>query len=401
MNDRSAPDAAVAPSLDRAECARFHILFLVRGLQVGGAERQLVALARGLHRAGHRVGVAVFYRGGGFEEDLRAEGIPIHDLAKRGRWSAAPAYARLVQLVRSERPDIIHAYMNLANLYSAALKPLFPTVKVVWGVRSALRDLSAYAYGLASRIAPGLERLASPLADAIVANSSSARRQAIASGLEGRKIVVIPNGIDCDLFRPDREGRAQMRAAWGIPSEATLVGMVARLDPVKGHPTLLRAFAAVARARPELRFVCVGDGERGYRERLERLASELGLVSRMAWVRDARATSAVYSALDVSVLSSDAGESFPNVVGEAMACGVPCVVSDSGDAAAIVGDTGVVVPPRDPAALSAGILNILDRLERSRAALSSGARDRIERNYSIEQLVTRTARALESLNGGG
>ena len=400
MNDRSAPELAPAPSLDRVERARFHILFLVRGLPVGGAERQLVALARGLHRAGHRVRVAVFYAGGGFEEDLRAEGISIHDLAKRGRWSVAPAFTRLVQLVRLERPDIVHAYMNLANVYSAALKPLFPTVKIVWGVRSALSDLSAYRYGWGGRIAAGLERLVSPLADATVANSSSARRHAIASGFGGRKIVVIPNGIDCRV-RHDREGRAQMRASWEIPFEATLVGMVARLDPVKDHPTLLRAFAAVAHTRPELRFVCIGDGELVYRERLERLSSELGLASRLVWVRNTRATSAVYSALDVSVLSSAAGESFPNVVGEAMACGVPCVVSDSGDAGVIVGDTGVVVPTRDPAALAAGILNVLDRLELSRVALSSAARDRIERNYSIEQLVTRTARALESLNAGG
>ena len=178
--------------------------------------------------------------------------------------------------------------------------------------------------------------------------------------------------------------------------------MVARLDPVKNHPTLLRAFAVVGASPPRasLRLRrrrgarCTENGSSGSRR-------SSGLASRLAWVGNARATSAVYSALDVAVLSSDAGESFPNVVGEAMACGVPCVVSDSGDASVIVGDTGVVVRPRDPDALAAGILNILDRLERSRAALSGGARDRIERNYSIEQLVTRTARALEGLNAGG
>lgn len=375
------------------------ILFLVRGLHTGGAERQLVALARGLSRAGHPVSVAVFYAGGEFERDLRADGIPIHDLGKRGRWDLAPALARLVAVVRAERPAVVHAYMGLANLCSTVVKPLFPAVRFVWGIRSAIpRPIT---YGWASGLTRVLERVASPFADAIVANSSAARRQAIASGLDGRRMTVIPNGIDCTVFRPDPAGRARTREEWGIGPGATLVGSVARLDPTKDHPALIRAFAEVAAARPDARFVCIGGGDAAYRERLRALASELGLAPRLTWAGDRRAEAAIYSALDVSVLSSLPGESFPNVIGEAMACGVPCVVTDSGDAATIVGETGAVVPPGAPGALAAAILALIERLGRSGAALSSEARARIAREYSMERLVSRTAATLQQLVRAG
>lgn len=371
------------------------VLFLVRSLDVGGAERQLVNLALGLRRRGHDVSVAVLYGGGAFEGELRSGAISIHDLCKRGRWDIAPVLWRLARLVGAERPDVLHGYMSLGNLLSAAMRPLFPSVKVVWGIRSAMDDFQAY--GWASKVGAWLERAASPLAHAIVANSEAARRRAVAAGIDGRKIVVVPNGIDCDLFRPDPAGREAVRSAWGIPSGAPLVGMVARLDPVKGHATFLRAAARIASARERARFVCMGDGAAEYRLELERLAARLGLSARLVWAGPRKVASEVYSALDVAVLSSDPGESFPNVVAEAMACGRPAVVTDSGDASLIVGDTGAVVPPRDPEALARAVVEVLDRIERSDGALSARARARIERDFSVEALVERTELALAGL----
>jgi len=375
------------------------ILFLVRGLNVGGAQRQLVALARGLRRSGHDVSVAVFYGGGLFEEELRKDGIRVHDLARTGRWDTVWSLARLVRLVRAETPDILHAYMGLANLYAAIARPFFPSVKIVWGIRSALEDLKVY--GLVTRMGEWLGRAASPLADAIIANSEAARRRAVAIGLPGRKIMVVPNGIDCDAFRPDEEGRHRLRGEWAIPAGAPLIGMVARLDPVKGHPTFLRAAARIASLRSDARFVCVGEGQPAYRESLVRLASELGLADRLVWAGERRVTSAIYSALDVAVLASDAGESFPNVVAEAMACGRPCVVTESGDSPLIVGDTGCIAPPGDPEALARAILGVLERVLADRTGTSARARDRVMVEFSVERLVTRTERALELVKGGG
>jgi glycosyltransferase involved in cell wall biosynthesis len=386
--------------------ARMRILFLSASLARGGTERQIVALARGLRRRGHEIAVAIFYGGGSFEEDLRSDGIAIHDLGRQGRWDLR-FWPRLARLVRSERPDAILAYLGGPNVCSAALKPIVHPVKIVWGIRAALNDLRSYgrqdprAYDWLARLSPRIESLASVLADGIVANSHAARRQAIANGMNAAKIVVIPNGIDCERFRPDEEGGRRLRREWGIGEGTSLVGMVARLDPVKNHAAFLQAASrVVATSRREVHFVCMGGGDERYRQELEQQAAELGLRGRLTWAGEWVVTRAVYSALDVAVLSSDS-ESFPNVVAEAMACGTPVVVANSGDVSVIVGNTGVVVPPRDPVALADGILATLNRTEAAGRTIRDEMRERIEREYSVGMLADRTERTLERLVNGG
>jgi len=374
------------------------ILFLARSLVLGGAERQFVGLARGLRRRGHEVAVAVCYAGQAFEEELLADGVVIHDLAKGGRWDAIGFLARLARLVRSERPDILHSWGN-ANIFAAAVKPFLRSTRVVWGIRTAKSDLRAY--DLVMRLNPWLERRFASLADAVIVNSEAGRRQAVVNGLDDRKMVVIPNGIDCEIFHPDPVGRGITRRDWGIPDGAFLVGMVARLDPVKNHGSFIQAASRVATAAGNARFVLVQDGERpGYRKELERLASDLGLSGKIVWASRGKATSAVYSAFDLAVLSSNPGESFPNVVAEAMACGTPVVTTDTGDAALIVGELGIVVSPGDPAALARAMLAALDGGRREGRPLPDRLRQRIQDNYSIDVLLGRTERALERVRQG-
>jgi glycosyltransferase involved in cell wall biosynthesis len=385
-----------APGDASAEPMR--VLFLVRSLDVGGAERQLVALARGLERRGHDVAIAVFYAGGRFEPELRASGVPIHDLGKRGRWHTVGFMRRLAALVRAVRPDVLHAYME-ANVFAAALKPMFPSVKVVWGIRSAKSDFRKY--GKVARLYPWIERALAPIPDAVIVNSTAARRQAIVNGLDPHKILVVPNGIDCEMFEPDPSGRARLRASWGIADRELVVGMVARFDPVKNHANFVRAAARVAATRRAVRFVCVSDrkGRPGYRRELERLAADLRVADRLVWTDEGKVSSAVYSAFDVAVLSSDVGESFPNVLGEAMACGKPVVTTNSGDAALIVGDARAVAPPRDDVALARCILAALDGLAPG-SAFAAQPRERIQRTYSLEMLAARTERALAAIRAG-
>lgn len=369
------------------------ILFLVRGLNRGGAERQLVAAAAGLRGAGHDVGVAVFYGGGAFEHDLRARGVAVHDLGKRGRWD--PSFlARLVRLVRTMRPDVLHAYAPVPNLVAGAARPLLPPLKIVWGVRSALTDLRPY--GRVTGLVYRLERRGAALADAVIANSEAARRVVLAAGMDARKLHVIGNGVDCDAFRPDPAAGRELRRAWRIDDATRVVGLVGRLDPVKDHALFLRAAARVAAAREEARFVCVGGGDPAYARALARMADELGMTPRVLWAGERTVDRAVYCAFDVAVLSSSAGESFPNVLVEAMACGTPCVATASGDVLEILGDTGEVVPPGDPEALARAVLRVLERRD-AEDAPGARARERVMRRYSVAELVRRTESALEEV----
>lgn len=368
------------------------ILFLARSLERGGAERQLVALARGLRQAGHTITVSLFYGGGPLEAELREAGVAVRSLDKSGRWDLVSFLARLVRLVRSERPDIIHSYLVEPNILTVLLKTVSPDAKVVWGVRASGRDLRRYERFI--RLAFRLECFLSRYAALIIANSRAGRADHVACGFPDEKTVVVPNGIDTELFRPDRDARRRVRAELGIGENEKVIGVVARLDPMKDHPTFLRAAALLASEKTDLRFLCAGNGPSEYRRELLFLADGLGLSDRVIWSPVRPDVAAVYNSLDVLVSSSCWGEGFSNVIGEAMACGIPCVVTDAGDSAMIVGDTGIVVPPGNPESLASGIRGLLDEEPAQQAERAAMVRARVTSEFSVERLVQRTEKLL-------
>jgi glycosyltransferase involved in cell wall biosynthesis/O-antigen/teichoic acid export membrane protein len=382
--DLSAPPAAIPDSAATTlPLGPMRITFLTRSLGYGGAERQLSALARGLHARGHRVVVAVFYAGGPLEGELRRAGVPVQVFGKAGRWDLPLFFLRLIQFLRQEQPQILHGYLDTQNLISMAARLIIPT-KAVAGVRASDPDLRHRDW-LAHLLYFAEQRLI-PFSDLVVVNSRAGLDYFGPRRLRRNRTVVIPNGIDADRFVPDREAGRRVRHELGVSEQTTLIGVVARLDPMKDHTTFLRGAAGLAQRREDVRFVCVGSGPSRYVHDLRARAEELGLGQRLIWAGSRDDMPAVYNALDVAVISSHGAEGFPNVVGEAMACGVPCVVTDVGDAAWIVGETGRVVPPRDPAALAAAIDSMLDDAARGLVNRQL-MRDRIVANFSIAALV--------------
>jgi glycosyltransferase involved in cell wall biosynthesis len=369
------------------------IVFLIRSLTYGGAERQLVALAGGLRQRGHDVRVGVFYAGGPLEADLRAACVPVTILDKGGRWDTAGFLWRLVRFLRRERPQVFHGYLGTSNSLGVLTRP-FHGARVVWGFRAS--DLDGDRHDWFYRLDIAIERRLARFADLIIANSRAGRDHGVKHGFPAARTIVIPNGIDADRFRPDASLRAAVRAEWGVRDGELLVGRIGRLDPQKDYPTFLRAAAIVVRSRPGTRFVCVGTGTSAYKRELGDLGLELGLGERVIWTGARADMPAVYNALDLLVSSSAYGEGTPNVVAEAMASGVPGVVTDSGDSAWVVGNLGRVVAPSDASVLAAAIGAALDDVARGdvdRAAI----RQRVVANLSVELLVARTEAALQPL----
>jgi glycosyltransferase involved in cell wall biosynthesis len=364
------------------------ILFLIRSLHAGGAERQLVTLARGLHSRGRFVQVATFYPDGDLRHELVACGVPVMSLGKGGRWEMAAFTYRLVRLIRDERPAILHPYLPDANLLTGALRPLLPPLRLVWGARASNVDLARYDW--VTRLAYGAARILARAADLIIVNSRAGEAYHREHGYPADRLRVVPNGIDTNHFRPDAAGRQRLRAAWGVPPAAPLVGIVARLDPMKDHNTFLEGAARLAARIPSARFVAVGGGSPEYERSLRQRAAALGLENRLHWAGARNDMPAVYSALDVST-STSIGEGFPNAVAEAMACGTPCVVTDAGDSAWITGELGEVVTPRDPDALADAWVRVIAQ---PAAWPSNKHRERIVREFSVERLVTDTERLL-------
>ncbi|HNP83603.1 MAG TPA: glycosyltransferase [Nitrospira sp.] len=363
------------------------ILFLARALNVGGAERQLVVLARGLRQRGHGVAVAVFYPGGALEAELNEVGIPILSLAKRGRWDVLGFVVRLIQTVRHQRPDLLHSYIS--NLVTVVVQPFLRSMKVVWGVRSSYMDFSRYDWLF--RASYGLACWMSHSADLIIANSHAGRRGHVADGYPADKMVVIPNGIDTMRFRPNPEARGRIRVEWGVSPDEELIGIVGRLDPMKDHETFLQAAAILSPTRKMVRFVCVGDGRPEYRAALQERARVLGLSDRIIWTGMRTDVADIYNALDLLVNCSY-GEGFSNVIGEAMACGIPCVATDVGDSEFVIGSLGELVAPKDPVGLRNGMEQLLDR-----RVPPSQIRQRIVEQFSLEFLILETERELLAL----
>jgi glycosyltransferase involved in cell wall biosynthesis len=374
------------------------IVFLIRSLGYGGAERQMVVLACALRQRGHRVSVLTFYSGGALEPELRAAHVRVRSLEKRGRWDVAGFAARLHRALREEQPNVLHSYLVVPNIIAVAARPLFRGVRIVWGERASNMDLSHYDW--LSRFSSGLARTLSRVPDLLILNSRAGLEYAASRGYPRAKMTVIPNGIDTDRFVPDASARRRVRDEWGVAPNERLIGLVGRLDPVKDHETFLRAAARLAETRDDVRFVCVGDGDAHYARAMRELAHDLGIGTRVNWVAGRSDMPAVYNALDIVCLSS-ASEGFPNVIAEAMSCGVPSVATDVGDAAWLLSRPELVAPARDAVALSERMKTLLDSSSGQFAAIGKEARERILAHFSIASLVGNTERALAGLFGGG
>jgi glycosyltransferase involved in cell wall biosynthesis len=369
------------------------ILFFVRSLELGGSQRQLAALAAGLAKRGHDVAVALFYGGGPNEEAFAGTSVRVIELEKAGRWHLFRPLIRLWRVIRAERPDILYAFLPTQTTLAALLAPM--RMRVVFGVRAA--GMQANRYDFLSALVYRLETWLSRRADLIIANAMAGRTDAADRGMPAERISVIPNGIDTERIKPDADARQVYRGMWNISDDSFVIGLVARLDPMKDHTTFLMAAAQYKRLDPHVRFVCVGNGPHDhYCEKMKALARSLGLASEVVWADGISDASAVYNAFDIATLSSAFGEAFPNAIGEAMACGVPVVATDLGDIASIVGSSGKIVPAGQPDQLCTGWARLRQRLTEE-PNLRTVARQIIVENYGVEAMVGKTEVILAKL----
>lgn len=366
------------------------IFLLIRSLNVGGAERQMTTLAAGLRERGYDVKVIVFVSGGALEAELRTKDIPIFDMSRKSYKDLPSIFLKLRKILNDERPDILYSFLPASNIWSGLMKIFQPHLTVVWGIRAS-GDM--FKKGIWSWLNQRAEVWLSKKADWTIANSHAGRLYIEQRGYPKDRISVIPNGIDTVRFQPTPA--KNLRGIWGFSSSEILIGMVGRIDPIKNYAIFLEAIALTLTERNDLRFICIGGGEESYVADLKLKAKTLGVDQVLVWAGEVKDMPAVYNSLDVLVLPSSS-EGFPNVVAEAMACGVPCVVTDVGDAAFIVGDTGECFSTKDPIALKNGILSILQKISEDKS-LQRRVRQRIIESFSVDMLIEKTSNLLEDL----
>lgn len=385
-----------APRAGRAATApAVRVLHLINGLESGGAEMMLLKLLSGTDRSRFAPEVVSLTGEGVLGERVRELGFPLYPLGI-ARGSLNPGgILRLARLLRRRAPDVLQSWLYHADLSAVLATRLVRAPALAWNIRCSRVEEGHY-----SRLTTLLPRVlarVSAVPRVVVVNSESGRSWHTELGYAPRRWEVIPNGFDTERFRPDPAARVRLRGALGIPDEAPVVGLVARYDPMKDHAGFLRAASRVRRVHPETSFVLAGRGAGADNPELAGLVRDLGLGGAVHLLGERADVAAVYPALDVLALASAFGEGFPNVVGEAMSCGVPCVVTDVGDAAAVVGGTGRVVPPRDPERLAAALTELLTLGPERRRELGLAARRRIEEEFGLASVIARYENLYEEL----
>jgi glycosyltransferase involved in cell wall biosynthesis len=368
------------------------VVFLIRSLNRGGTERQLATLVSLLDRSRFDLTILTFYPEGYFAKEILDKDISVISLDKSGRWEVIGFLWRLLTQLRRIKPHIVYSFLVEPNLLTAFLKPFAHATKIAWGIRASNVDLEHYDWF--ARLNFKLQVFFFRFADLIIFNSYAARDYHFAAGFSKQNTSVIHGGVDIEIFKPDRPAGRSLRAEWGIDEDAILIGLAARLDPMKDHPTFIKAAALVAQHNQDARFVCVGGGPPKYSAQLCSLAEENQISDRFVWAGQRDDMRAVYNALDMVCSSSAFGEGLPNAIAEAMACGIPCVVTDVGDSALLVGDTGIVVPPNNVQALADGLSKCIDML---RSGQTANPRLRITENFDSVSMAKRTDAALTSL----
>jgi len=374
-----------------------NIFFLIRSLNIGGTEHQLIELVKGLDSHHFDITVGLFYNEGALIEEIKSmPWIHVVSLNKSGRWDIIRFVLRFIKLLKSLQPDILYSFLPDANIAGLIAGRLSGVKQVVWGVRASNMDVSRYDW--LARTSLRLSAFLSRFPDTIIANSFAGLRFHQDIGYKTERMKVIPNGIDTKLFKPDHPSGFRLRDEWGIDKKTVLIGLVGRLDPMKGHTTFLHAVKIFDQKEYSVHFVCIGDGKEPYKSEIHSLCRRLGLNGSLIWTGARSDMPAVYSALDVVTSTSSYGEGFSNVIGEAMACGVPCVVTDVGDSAIIVGETGVIVNPEDPQALADGWRSMLKRLNDKSYSIKEMARARIVSHYNSKIFIQKTSKMFLSLS---
>lgn len=358
------------------------VMHVITGLETGGAERMLARLVLAPRAQPMDFAVVSLTPGGAVAERLKRADIPVFDLGMRRGFPDIRAVFRLARLMREWEPDAVQSWLyhadavaTLALLFSGRRKK----TRLFWNLRCS--SMEGVQRGLSQKMALGMCVLLSRLPDAVIANSEAGREFHFRIGYRPKKFLVVANGIDTGLFRPDPAARAELRRELGIAADAPVVAMIARVDPVKDHATFLAALEKL----PHVTALAAGEGT----ETLPALPNLRRLGERADVPR-------ILAASDLLV-STSLSEGFPNAILEGLAAGLPAVATDAGDSKRIVGDCGAVVPVGDAGTLAAAIEGLLNQPPAQRSALRDAARRRAVERFGLGRM----AAAFDALYCGG
>jgi glycosyltransferase involved in cell wall biosynthesis len=381
------------------------IAHIITGLNTGGAETMLYKLLSRTDRARFDPLVISLVDNGSLAVRIAELDIPVFSCGMQPGIPSLGSAFKLTSLLRRFKPHLLQGWMYHGNLAAqTAAVTLAGKTPVVWNIRGSHHILSEEKFMTAATIWIGA-RL-SPLPRRIIANSVvSAELHQRRLGFTKHRWAIIPNGFELEKFTPSENARSEVRSELGLPQNTLLIGLIGRYHPVKDHANFLTAARIFQKDAPGVHFLMAGAGVDDSNAALREQRAALGLLDCTHALGERNDMSRITAALDIAS-SSSYSEAFPNVIGEAMSCSVPCVVTDVGDSAWLVGDTGLAVPARDSDALCGAWTKLCAGGVSRRRALGASARERIAVHFSIaavaaqyEQLYDKILRASEETTG--
>ena len=367
------------------------VAHLITDLEIGGAEKMLTRLVRTIDRSQMDHLVISMTRPGPLGDALARDGYDVRSLGMHPGRVDLGAVRRLRHLLRDWRADLLETWLYHADLLGAVATLGRGAPPLMWNLRASVMDMTRYrrVSGWTRALCARLSRL--PVI--VAANSEAGVREHAALGYRPKAWRVLPNGVNTDEYAPDAAARAGLRAELAIDAGSLVVGVAARVDPMKGHDLLTDVLASWLPAAPDVTVVVAGAGVSWEAADYARLARRWpAAVARMRLLGPRDDMPAVWNACDVACAPSH-GEGFPNSVVEAMATSLPVVVTDVGDSARLVDDPALVVPPRDAAALQRALAMVATLPAAERLALGARSRARAVAEYSIARAAERYVEA--------
>jgi glycosyltransferase involved in cell wall biosynthesis len=361
-------------------------LHIITGLLTGGAETSLYKLLSRIDQKDFSAEVISLTADGPVGKRIRDLGIPVRALGLDPRRPNPLLFCRLVKWVKTASADVVQTWMYHADLVGGIAAKLVG-VPAVWNIRNGPLDRKLNKTSTFLTV-KACARLSGRVPRRIICCSEVTRRFHERMGYVARKMVLIPNGFDLSEFRPCPSDRATVRAELGLRAETVLIGQIARFHPQKGHRVLIEAVRPLLQRDPNIHVLLCGDGVRRENEELRSMIHTNGLEDRFHLLGPRNDIPRIMNSLDI-LCSPSSGEGFPNAVGEAMACAVPCVVTDAGDSALVVGESGLVVPSNSSEAIAQALQEMIALGPAGRKALGEVACERVRRHFDLRAIVAR------------
>ena len=374
------------------------VMHVITTLGPAGAETMLCRLASAMDETRFENEIVSLTGVLDLADRMQAIGVRVRSLDMKKGIPNPLLVARLARWIRESKPDIIHTWMYHANLVGALAARAAGGVPVVWGIHHNVLDPrhDKRRTILVNRACALLSR---KFASRIVCCSEASLGFHKKLGYDAQKLDVIPNGFDLEQIKPDPTARASVCAELGVPEDAPLIGIAARFHPLKDHRNFLWAAARLHEHIPEAHFVLCGLNVTWQNAQLAEWIDAAGIREQCHLLGVRQDMSRLFAAMDIATTAS-LSEAFPVVIGEAMACGSPCVVTDVGDSRLIVGETGVVVAPGDPGGLADGWRKLLEAGPEVRRHLGMAARRRVQQHFALSTIVERYQATYSRLAAG-